>query len=207
MKSPRYLSALGTILLACLSVAAQAAQINYQFTWQVTGMTASAENVFTDITQVGIGDTFSGVFAYNDAQVAPAFNGLGNPVTVQFNDFLLSSSYEIFMYDGFNIQASSGIPFSYPRSPFQGFFSLWVHLVDSTGQTSFASLPASLTLSDFDIRTIDISVLGGPTYPNSVFTLSGEVISLSRVPLPHTLLLFGSGLAGLAGVMRRRRPT
>jgi hypothetical protein len=203
-------------LFMLLAMPADAALVSYQFSWQVSGITVSTGNVFTDISDIHIGDVYSGYFSYEDAPdvAPPPYYGMGNTASVSVNDFLLSGSgYEIFMSDGFRIQLSSGLPFSYPRSPYDGFFSLYVDLADSSGTRSFASLPGSLSLADFDIHTVSAIVQGGPDYPDSSFRLTGNLLSLQSgglltlqaVPLPAPFGLLAVGLLGLASVGTNRR--
>jgi hypothetical protein len=203
-------------LFTLLAMPADAALVSYQFSWEVTGITAAAGNIFTDVSDIHIGDVYSGSFSYEDspAVAPPPYNGMGDTVSVSVNDFLLSGSgYEIFMSDGFYIQLSYGLPFSYPRSPYDGFFSLYVDLADSSGATSYASLPGSLSLADFDIHTVSAIVHGGPDYPDSSFGLSGNLVTLQAggllapqaVPLPAPVGLLASGLLGLAGLGVNRK--
>lgn len=202
------LQLLTLIAAAVFSGATNAALVAYNFTWQVTDVSASAGNVFSDVSQIHVGDTYTGYFSYDDApSAAPPYNGQGKTIFASVNDFLFSwGGYEIFTNQGFEAQASAGIPFSYPRSPYQGYFSLYVRLIDTSGQTSYVSLPSSLSLGDFDVRSVFINVLGGPNYPDSSVNITGTIASLQAVPVPASLWLLSTGLVGMLGMARRKKP-
>lgn len=216
MGKSRLQGTVSAALFLLFTVPANAALVSYQFSWEVSGLTASAGNVFTDVSAIHIGDIYTGSFSYETAPsvAPPPYSGIGDIASVTVNDFLLAGSgYEIFTSDGFRAQLSYGIPFSYPGTPDEGFFSLYLDLADSSGATSYASLPGSLSLADFDIRTVSAIVHGGPAYPDSSFGLSGTIVSLQSgyaaapqaVPLPAPVGLLASGLLGLAGLGVKRR--
>ena len=84
-----------------------------------------------------------------------------------------------------------------------GFIDL--RLGDSSGSVfSDTSLPLNLSLNDFDIRTLILR----SGQPNDIkYQIDGEItaLSVSAVPIPAAVWLFGSGIIGLIGVARRKK--
>lgn len=62
----------------------------------------------------------------------------------------------------------------------------------------------SLAWAVIDMRVLGFSEKGGPTNWNNVDAIS-HVSEFSPVPEPATMLLFGSGIIGLAGIVRRKK--
>ncbi len=212
MNKLKLIIAVSALLLTFMSMSVDASTVAYDFTWQVTQNSDSSAGVFSDISAVNVGDIFSGYFFVSESPDGQ-IHGNNNSVYVSINDFFLySSSYEPFYTFFFNntnqtglfIQASYGIGFSYPRSPFKGYFSLWIDLGNPSDGTGNASLPSTLSLADFSIATVQVVVLGGPANPDSSFSLLGNVVSLTEVPVPSSLWLFSTGSLGLIGFAWRK---
>jgi len=87
------------------------------------------------------------------------------------------------------------------------FADLCAHGTEGTLLTilnsSTSILTASATFSPVSVVDVvkDITLLGGSN--GSAALVSGVQNQFSEVPEPGSLVLFGSGIAGLAGVLRR----
>jgi hypothetical protein len=86
-----------------------------------------------------------------------------------------------------------------------GYFltNLTLLLVDSTGSVfSNDSLPAGLDIADFDVAQAQL-IFQHATLPSA--NVFADLNSVSMVPVPPAVWLFGSGLIGLFGLSRRNK--
>lgn len=91
-----------------------------------------------------------------------------------------------------------------------GSYTVTVNFADSTSQTFAIANPTYNTFgffgltSDVDITSIRIAMVSGgqPLLDNVTF---GPATAAAEVPEPATMILFGTGLAGLASIARKRR--
>jgi hypothetical protein len=81
---------------------------------------------------------------------------------------------------------------------------LWTDSGGSTGSVN----PAGNTFdTHWDWVTIDTVGVNGPFPRDFSFNIHGTAVNLPAVPIPAAVWLFGSSLAGLATVMRRKKQT
>lgn len=60
--------------------------------------------------------------------------------------------------------------------------------------------------SDLTIRSIHFGLINGDTTIDGAFAIDNLTIGASAIPVPAAIWLFGSGLIGLIGIARRKKP-
>lgn len=83
----------------------------------------------------------------------------------------------------------------------KAFQQFKIDLSDTDG-TVFTndSLPASLTLGDFETKTFELKFSGGDTIKGNLTDMT-----FSAVPIPAAVWLMGSALLGLVGIARKKK--
>jgi len=209
MKKNKF-SFLGLVTGLLLSANAQAALINLSFTGTTdagvamealflvdssnlnSGPFGGSESFLLTSTQINIADGTS--HTYND-------NGTYGPDSDLFMFFFSAENYALSNYMRLDFIPFSSLGFNSSTS------EATLYTFDSSGNS------ATFAGSDFtvDLLTLAPNGLSG-LFDNSnirtnftVDTLNINVTSISAVPVPAAIWLFGSGLIGLAGVARSRK--
>jgi len=162
-----------------------------------------------------VGDLFSGMFSYSTGQIGMNVPGSGDITRYLFESYTLTVKgqtvtatggdigvYNIPGFDHFKLNDTSAGVVTGSMNGIQ-VSQLSLALTDLTGNVfTTTSLPTTLDLENFaDLRRIDITFSDGTNGNGSAF---GGITSLNAVPIPAALWLFGSGLAAMAGLARRR---
>lgn len=202
-------------------------------TYNFSGTVVSVEdNPSLDLwgDSIAVTDQFSGSFSYNPATITNPATGtyrhspagtFGISVAVSGNTFSQLPTEDMVIQIKNNNPTNDqwviyayGLTEYYPTYPVTQ--NIRIQLNDSTAtifNSSFDLPGANLSESDFDFRKIFVNIVspsGGGTITSS---WSGTINNLGAgepIPEPGTLLLLGTGLAGLAGYgyrFRRKRKT
>ncbi len=174
---------------------------------EIVGCRATGEGIFQ---AAALGDTFF----HTNRNTTPPFG-----LTIFFGDYVISSGYvfQIIVSNDAGYFGGADVVMAYanlpvvlaPAGPYcclpftPMFDELWLELQDPTGTAlADASLPTSVDGNRFATMTF---VFGGqsPDDYDVAWHIFGLLNSFYQVPEPSTLLLLGSGLAGLGGVAWR----
>lgn len=196
-----------------LSSAANAVLVSYNFSGALSSVSDTGNLLGGDFS---VGDTFAGTFSYEsdsvDGSSSPTYftSPADVSISAQLNTYDFGSSiasvdlnsdvHYIFFIAGFSSDPFIDLGTNPGRL-------MTIFLKDDTGAVfQDDALPTSLDFNDFSEATFR---LFGDTGPGgATFTMLGSISSLtlpSAVPEPTTLAIFGIGLAGLAGMRRRRK--
>lgn len=186
----------------------QAALITYNFEGSVGGVSGST-NPFT------IGQTVSGSFTY-DTSTAPSFL---DPVNANYSGAVTNLSLTLGSYviagttgdsgvynnndvfgDGFWIRSpTTGVPIS-GMSPTDFDLLLQDFSGAALDSTALGPLPPA---SAFGIKTFGLQFANN-SYPGQIH-VTGDITSVTPIPLPGTAVLFPTGLTLIATAFRRLR--
>jgi hypothetical protein len=168
-----------------------------------------------------VGDHFQGTVTYDSDTIGTplspysgtaiqyTFNGAPNTLTVDINSGYSFTNYHYSVHndavlswppDRITIGASANFP-GYENTGF--IMEFW----SSDGDAfSSAALPMEpLILDIFDIRASGSLSFINPNNPNQGLNMDFRIVSLTAVPIPAPLYLFGSGLLGLIGIANRKK--
>ncbi len=184
----------------------QATSVEFEFSGFINAVYSNENNA---LGNVYIAQPFEGWFTYSSVpDQYPTSPSTGHyfqhtSISVALDSQTLSyidAVVYIRVYDNY----SSGDTFSFGVDASQGdfdFTNYGVRFSDSTGTVFIDdSLPMSFDLAQFDDR--ELTIAGYRTPNGDWFHVTGEVTSLTLVPEPGTVFLFG--LAGV-GLLRRHR--
>jgi len=138
-----------------------------------------------------------------DANPAANFNNLGS--------FTLANTTNVYNGNNFNLRVTFTLPTGISGSNSATFSAMLVGSVTSTSTggvfVDFSQTPANFTFSNasgsgsFTLMINDVSINPGRTA-----SITGNITgSQTAIPEPATMLLLGTGLAGVASRVRKRR--
>jgi hypothetical protein len=204
------------VLCAILPKPVAASPVTYTFTGAVTFLNVlSADPALTDIDAwlPGLADgmSMSGSFVFDDVSGPGALR-----VTLGSYVFAADSYTESVVNDSTFAVNDSIVPFgdsvsfwdSFPKlltpppSAFRGD-DLYLTLWDSTGAALSGNTVHAGDLSRFTQRLITFDGLGFSPTGSAIIDWQARIDTFQATPEPSSLLLLGSGLAGLAGTGRR----
>ncbi len=206
------------VLLALALVAwvppCQAGMVTYEFSGTIDGKSGDASHLFDSIVP---GTPFSGTFGYDPAG-AELSDGVyhtvgGIPLTLTIGDYTVVNLAGVWVVVHNNVPedylilmwmsarfASPVIPVPY------GIDILEIDFRDDSGTAlDSAALPSAVEVTKFPDRLFAFGMNFLTTdFPADRLAMGGDIQEFHAVPEPSTLLLLGSGLAGLGGVAWRR---
>jgi len=192
----------------------EAVSISFNMSGDITGVNDNNSLLNGSIV---VGDAFSGTFTYDSSLPDTVFDP-----TVYSSGGLSSSITSVVTAGNYVFQGDSGTVdlqnkssdsllflFPYTSNPFIDLGpnpgrAIFITFLDSSGTVfSDDSLPTSLNLSNFSSATITLFGDSGPSNP--LFSVSGNITSLSPVPEPSSSILLLTGLIGLIGYNWRKQ--
>jgi len=200
-------------LVLGLVVPVKATPVIFNFSGTITGVTDN--NNLLDGSII-VGDTYSGMLSYDsslpDTVSDPTVYSSGSlsssvtGVVTAGNYVFTGGSGTIDLQNKssdsllFLLPYTSTPPINLGSNPGRAIF---LRFLDSSG-TVFPndSLPTNLDLNNF--TSVGLQLFGDSGPGNPLFSVSGDTNSLNAIPEPSTMLLFGTGLAGL-GLWRYRK--
>lgn len=210
MKRSKLLGAILACSVSLVSSPLYASIIIYDFTGTVT----DAGNIAG--VNAALNDTITGSFAYDTSKAD------SNPSDVtkgDYIDFLVTPAPMIMLPSGsitfdsytsvfVNVDTDITIAAGAPDPTVPGN-NLGHDITFSLKSTSTAlatdALPTSIDLNDFDSITgafSSFSLANGPAGDPIFYSI--DALTLRAIPVPAAVWLFGSGLLGLVGVVRRK---
>lgn len=218
----RYFTVLATALATCSGLA-DAAIVTYNFVGAVTQVNPSAQAFPSSLSGLAFGDRFSGRLTYDSASPVdsslPQTNQLFGATTYRLNAFGFS-----FTVNGVSFDSWEGIPAAYVWNdvPTQSginidavrFVNIGTHAVPpDSAQFSLGStglLPGTFATDALPVVSIPERFfvrMSSVTSSEDWFVglVTPEGLQVASVPVPAAVWLFGSGLAGLVGMARRRQ--
>ena len=207
------------VLAAVLPSVSSALPITVEFTGHVTEVAIVCCDWFNGTVPVGTPITGTYTFESTTPDTNPD-TGVGHyfslsdgyAVDASFSIYHLHSPYApdftvingVGKSDAYTVNASWRPSFVSPSNTFIPLMQFILDLSDQTGQVwSSDALPLSFPAFDKWSET-KFTLVAGYEVPNTVIRGQLDSLAIVATPEPSTLLLLGSGLAGLGGIMWRR---
>ena len=223
--------ALSACAISVVSFGAQAAAIVIDFSALIAGGTDPADNVTGTYLAAGIsnGDTITGTFIFdNDAAVASSSNTSANVSEFEFTGSPYGASISLDSGYGFNSDPQitvevqndkfidgSGVNGHVASGTYDvvGLFGLigteeeWTIniLADTDWFTDALDIPDTLPVTyDVFLQADDYDFSGINSLGTVLTSFNQDSVSVSVIPIPASVWLFGTGLVSLLGIIRRK---
>ncbi len=188
MKKSRLLGAVCACMFLLFTTVTYAAIVEFQFTGTVDGLDSGLTSEFV------LGESVIGSYKVDDV----TFAATDLMVTIGGDYVLTATTGSVSIWSGtwFAVAFNSGFTGNPIGGQIPQYFD--IQLDDPNTVLQSGVLPLSYDISSFGNDRSNIN------FPDDLNRLDFTVLSITAVPIPAAVWLFGSGLLGLVGLARRK---